>query len=72
MWLIVDGASNKIIASELGVSEHTAKFHTLNATLKCGGSNRAMAAVNFVLSMSTQAAERKLPRTQVKVLTRDL
>lgn len=39
--LLVDGASNKIIARRLGISVHTAKFHVAAVLEKLGARNRA-------------------------------
>jgi len=47
MRLVVDGLSNKLLAVELGISDHTAKFHVLNAIKKLGASNRTEAAVIY-------------------------
>ena len=38
--LISSGFSNKEIASALGISEHTAKFHVANAARKLGVNRR--------------------------------
>lgn len=39
--LLVEGASNKVIARELGISVHTAKFHVAAVLDKLGARNRA-------------------------------
>lgn len=39
--LLVDGASNKVIARELDISVHTAKFHVAAVLEKLGARNRA-------------------------------
>jgi DNA-binding CsgD family transcriptional regulator len=39
--LLVGGASNKVIARELGISVHTAKFHVAAVLDKLGARNRA-------------------------------
>ena len=39
--LLVDGASNKLIARDLGISVHTAKFHVAAVLDKLGARNRA-------------------------------
>lgn len=39
--LLVDGASNKVIARELDISVHTAKFHVTAVLDKLGARNRA-------------------------------
>ena len=41
--LIADGLPNKAIARELGISEHTAKFHVGSVLGKLGASSRAEA-----------------------------
>jgi two-component system, NarL family, response regulator YdfI len=41
--MIADGLANKEIASKLGISDHTAKFHTSSIFAKLGASNRAEA-----------------------------
>lgn len=38
--LITSGFSNKEIASAMGISEHTAKFHVANAARKLGVNRR--------------------------------
>jgi DNA-binding NarL/FixJ family response regulator len=39
--LLVEGASNKIIARRLGISVHTAKFHVAAVLEKLGARNRS-------------------------------
>jgi DNA-binding CsgD family transcriptional regulator len=39
--LLVEGASNKLIARRLGISVHTAKFHVAAVLEKLGARNRA-------------------------------
>lgn len=39
--LLVEGASNKVIARELGISVHTAKFHVTAVLEKLGARNRS-------------------------------
>lgn len=46
--LLVEGASNKLIARNLGISVHTAKFHVAAVLEKLGARNRAD-AVSIVL-----------------------
>lgn len=41
--LLVDGASNKLIARRLGISVHTAKFHVTAVIRKLGAHNRSEA-----------------------------
>lgn len=45
LGLIVKGYSNKDIAKEIYISDHTVKFHISNILNKLGASNRAEAAV---------------------------
>jgi len=46
--LIAEGFSNKMIATKIGVAEHTAKFHVRNAIKKLGQDTRAGAAADAV------------------------
>jgi DNA-binding NarL/FixJ family response regulator len=41
--LIADGASNKIIAHKLGISDHTAKFHVTSILSKLNAGSRTEA-----------------------------
>ncbi len=41
--LMADGASNKIIAHKLGISDHTAKFHVTSLFSKLGAGSRTEA-----------------------------
>lgn len=41
--LLVDGASNKLIARELGITERTAKFHVAAVLARLGARNRSEA-----------------------------
>jgi DNA-binding NarL/FixJ family response regulator len=41
MALLAHGASNKLIARELGISVHTAKFHVASVLAKLGARNRS-------------------------------
>jgi len=45
---IVEGASNKAIARELGISAHTVKFHTAAILEKLGASTRTEAAMQAI------------------------
>lgn len=45
LGLLVHGASNKMIARELGISLHTAKFHVASVLAKLGARNRSDAVV---------------------------
>lgn len=55
MWLVAEGASNKIIGAELGISHHTAKFHVDNALAKLDAATRTRAATRFVLERVDEA-----------------
>jgi DNA-binding CsgD family transcriptional regulator len=44
--LIAAGASNKVIARQLGISVHTAKFHVTGVLEKLGAHSRAEAVAN--------------------------
>lgn len=48
--LIAQGLSNKLIADELGISPHTAKFHVYNVIQKLGGGTRVDAAVAWAVA----------------------
>ncbi len=61
LWLIAEGHSNKAIADKLDISFHTAKFHVFNAIDKLGTTNRAKAAVDFVLWQGQVAFQRIAP-----------
>ena len=41
--LVADGLSNRLIAEQLGISEHTAKFHLRSIMDKLGADTRAEA-----------------------------
>ena len=56
--LITEGLSNKLIAAELDISEHTAKFHVANVCKKFGTTSRVVAAVEY----TTAKMLRSLPR----------
>jgi len=43
LGLLADGASNKIIAHQLGISEHTAKFHVTSILGKLNAGSRTEA-----------------------------
>lgn len=45
MTLVCEGYSNKAIADELGISEHTVHFHVSNAIARLSARNRTHAAV---------------------------
>ena len=50
--LLAAGASNRRIARELGVSEHTVKFHLRSIFRTLGVSNRTQAATAYVRSFA--------------------
>lgn len=64
LWLVAAGLSNKLIAAQVGISEHTAKFHVHNAVAKMGTRCRTRAAVDFVLARADVAKERLNPAQQ--------
>lgn len=45
LLLMADGLSNKLIAAEMGISDHTVKFHVENVIRKMGRGNRVGAVV---------------------------
>jgi len=47
MRLVIEGLSNKLIASELGIALRTATFHVANSIKKLGAPNRTGAAVIY-------------------------
>ena len=53
--LIAEGHSNKTIAAQLSISEHTAKFHVRNLMVKMGAQSRASAAVKYTRAQSAPA-----------------
>lgn len=54
--LIVEGASNKAIADRLKISDHTAKFHVMNALQKLGTDNRTRAAALWAVHRAKERA----------------
>jgi two-component system nitrate/nitrite response regulator NarL len=48
--LLIQGNSNKLIAANLGISDHTAKFHVNNFISKMGAQTRVDAAVKYALA----------------------
>ena len=52
--LLMVGLSNKLIAVQLGISEHTAKFHVKAVTDKYGTTSRVVAAVQWALEKERQ------------------
>ena len=47
--LIAEGLSNKLIADQLDMSEHTAKFHVRNVCRKFGTTSRVVVAVSYTV-----------------------
>jgi DNA-binding CsgD family transcriptional regulator len=43
-WLVLDGATNKVIARQLGISEPTAKEHVERLRARFGAVNRTQLA----------------------------
>lgn len=58
--LVSKGQSNKIIASNLGITEHTVKLHMHNVAGKIGVSNRTAAAQFYFEVVSDQAYEQSV------------
>jgi DNA-binding CsgD family transcriptional regulator len=56
LQLVSKGQSNKIIASNLGITEHTVKLHMHNVAGKIGVSNRT-AAAQFFFEVAPQEAQ---------------
>lgn len=54
--LVSDGSSNKQIARQLGITEHTVKLHMHNLFGKFGVSNRTAAANMYFLALAQNAA----------------
>jgi DNA-binding CsgD family transcriptional regulator len=48
--LMSQGLSNKLIAVQLNLSEHTVKFHVKNVCTKYGTSSRVVAAVGYAVA----------------------
>jgi DNA-binding CsgD family transcriptional regulator len=48
--LMSQGLSNKLIAVQLGLSEHTVKFHVKNVCTKYKTSSRVVAAVGYAVA----------------------
>ena len=47
---LAKGLSNKLIAVQLSLSEHTVKFHVKNICVKYGTSSRVVAAVAYAVA----------------------
>jgi len=56
--LLAEGLTNKQIASQLGISDHTVKFHVNNTMRKLGAQTRAKVAVDFVTKIKPEIEER--------------
>jgi DNA-binding CsgD family transcriptional regulator len=48
LWLLAEGASNKLIARRLGISFHTAKFHVASIAAKLDATGRTDAVAQAV------------------------
>jgi len=59
--LLVEGASNKVIAARLGISSHTAKFHMYNVIKRLGAQTRVDAAVAYARWLDSQARSKSDP-----------
>ncbi len=57
LQLVSEGKSNKAIAAQLGITEHTVKLHMHNVSGKIGVSNRT-AAAHFFFEAAAQDAHR--------------
>lgn len=50
--LVSLGASNKVLANELGISSHTAKMHLKSICVKLGLGNRVQCAVYWAVTQT--------------------
>jgi DNA-binding CsgD family transcriptional regulator len=50
--LVALGAANKRVAQELGMTEHTVKFHLASVFRKLGVANRTEAAATYLRSLA--------------------
>ena len=50
--LVALGAANKRIAADLGMTEHTVKFHLASVFRKLGATNRTEAAATYLRSLA--------------------
>ena len=50
--LVAMGAANKRIALDLGMTEHTVKFHLASVFRKLGATNRTEAAATYLRSLA--------------------
>jgi DNA-binding NarL/FixJ family response regulator len=62
LQLVARGTQNKLIAAELGLSEHTVKIHIHNVIRKLGSRNRTEAAAMFLQSGSAMAEPARAAR----------
>lgn len=69
MRLLVKGLSNKLIAAELHVSDHTAKFHVTNLLDKLASSTRVEIAVNYALWEANQKHKAELAAARNEMQT---
>lgn len=60
---LIKGASNKLIADEMKISDSTAKFHVMSIIRKLGAESRTDAAVKYVLRHCTCGAPRNVLAT---------
>jgi DNA-binding NarL/FixJ family response regulator len=60
--LVAQGTQNKLIAAQLGLSEHTVKIHIHNVIRKLGTHNRTEAAALFHRSGTMRVAQPRRPR----------
>jgi DNA-binding NarL/FixJ family response regulator len=58
LQLVAMGAANKRIALELGMSEHTVKFHLASVFRKLGVTNRTQAAARYLDPLAAPSPER--------------
>jgi DNA-binding NarL/FixJ family response regulator len=54
LGMVARGHQNKIIAADLGLSEHTVKIHIHNIIRKLGVHNRTEAAATYLQRMNTK------------------
>lgn len=63
--LVAQGLSNKLLAAQLSISEHTAKFHVNGVLKKLGAGSRVHAAVIYA---SKEAYDRGQRDAKAEVL----
>ena len=61
--LMSQGLYNKLIAVQLGLSEHTVKFHVKNVCTKYGTTSRVVAAVAYAVAQVLATSPRELVST---------